>query len=58
MVRVVNPRARVDAGAAPGARLAWTVRIDPAAEPSPEPPEVALTKLSKGSTFRFVSRRP
>jgi len=58
MVRVVNPRARVNACTVPGARLAWSVRIDPAAQPTPEPPEVALTKLSKGSSFRFVSRRP
>jgi hypothetical protein len=39
------------------ARAAWTVTIDPHAEPAPEPPEVMITKLSKGVTFRWASRR-
>jgi hypothetical protein len=41
----------------PGARLAWSVTIDPNAEPAPEPPEVMITKLSKGVTFHWASRR-
>jgi hypothetical protein len=56
MVRVVNPRARTRLRDVRGARLAWSVRIDPRAEALPEPPEVAVTKLSKGATFRFVPR--
>jgi hypothetical protein len=58
IVRTVNPRARCRAAHRPGARVAWTVEIDPRADPAPEPPAVALAKLSKGATYRFVSRRP
>jgi hypothetical protein len=58
IVRTVNPRARCRAARRPGARVAWSVEIDPHAEPAPEPPAVALVKLSKGATFRFVPRRP
>jgi hypothetical protein len=57
ITRVVNPRARTRFHDRPGARFAWSVAIDPRAEAQPEPPEVALTKLSKGTTFRFVPRR-
>lgn len=57
MVRAVNPRARTRPHAA-GVPIAWSVVIDAAAEPAPEPPEVALTKMSKGASFRFISRRP
>jgi hypothetical protein len=58
MARVVNPRARTHTCQLPGARIAWSVAIDPNCEPVPEPAEVALTKMSKGATFRFASRRP
>jgi hypothetical protein len=57
MVRAVNPQARTQPCSVAGAPIAWSVTIDPAAEPAPEPPEVALTKMSKGAGFRFVSRR-
>jgi hypothetical protein len=58
IARTVDPRARCLPDPMPGARAAWTVVIDPAAEPMPEAPEVGLTKLSKGTTFRFAPRRP
>jgi hypothetical protein len=58
IVRAVNPRARCRPAAIPGARLAWTVEIDPTADPAPEPPEVKLTKYSQGARFAFVPRRP
>jgi hypothetical protein len=57
MVRTINPRARCAPATVPGASLAWSVTIDPDVEPAPEPREVALTKVSKGATFRYVSRR-
>jgi hypothetical protein len=57
IVRTVNPRARCRPLQVAGARIAWSVGIDPDTAPAPEPPEVALTKMSKGATFRFVSRR-
>lgn len=57
IVRVANPHARTRPCDVAGAAIAWTVTIDPTAEPVPEPPEVAITKLSRGSTFRFASRR-
>jgi hypothetical protein len=58
IARTVNPRARTRPWEAPGARFGWSVAIDPRAEPAAEPPEVTLTKLSRGATFRFVPRRP
>jgi len=58
MVRAVNPRARCAPATVPQARVAWSVTIAPDAPPAPEAPEVALTKVSKGATFRYVSRRP
>jgi hypothetical protein len=58
IVRTIDARARCLPCEVPGARAAWGVIIDPAAEPAPEPPEVALTKVSTGATFRFVPRRP
>jgi hypothetical protein len=58
IVRTVDPRARCLPCEVPGARAAWSVVIDPAAEPAPEPPEVSLAKLSTGTNFRFVPRRP
>jgi hypothetical protein len=55
----VNPRARCVPVARPqGARLAWDVVIDPAAEPRPDPPELKLARLSRGAAFRFEQRRP
>jgi hypothetical protein len=58
IVRVVNPHARCRPASVRGARVAWSIAIDETAEALPEPPEVTLTKLSKGATFRFVPRRP
>ena len=57
IARVVDPRARTRPIAVPGAAVAWSVAIDSGADPAPEPPEVGLTKLSKGASFRFASRR-
>lgn len=57
IARVATLYARTHAATVPGAPIAWTITIDRAAEPAPEPPEVAITKLSRGSTFRFASRR-
>ncbi len=58
IVRTVNPRARCRSVQIAGARVAWSVEIDPGAEPAPEPPAVGLAKLSKGATFQFTARRP
>jgi hypothetical protein len=58
IVRAVNPHACCRPAHVPGVPLAWSVEIDPHAEAVPAPPEVALTKLSKGATFQFVPRRP
>lgn len=58
MVRAVNPRARCRPLDVAGARVAWSIAIDAEAEPAPEPPEVALAKLSNGARFRFTPRRP
>jgi hypothetical protein len=57
MARVVNPHARCRPREVPGAAIAWAVRIDPSADPAAEPPEVTLTKLSKGATFQYAPRR-
>jgi hypothetical protein len=56
MVRTINPRARCRPWSSPDAHVSWRVTIDPHAEPAPEPPEVRLTKVSKGATFRFTPR--
>jgi len=56
MAQCVNRRARCRPLSVPGARVAWSVVIDPDAEPALEAPEVALAKLSKGATFRFAPR--
>jgi len=54
----VNPRARCHPVANPeGARLAWDVVIDPAAEPRDPPRELALARISRGAAFRFEQRR-
>lgn len=57
IARTVNPRARCRPATVAGAPLAWSIGIDARAEPSPEPPQVALVRMSKGATFRFASRR-
>jgi hypothetical protein len=55
----VNPRARCLPVVEPaGARLAWEVVVDPTQEPAPDPPELALAKISRGAAFRFEQRRP
>jgi hypothetical protein len=56
IVRSVNPRARCHPIRLDGARVAWSVAIEPNTEPAPEAPAVALAKMSKGATFRFVPR--
>jgi len=38
------------------ALAAWTVRIDPSAEPAPTPDDVVLTEFSTGTTFAFERR--
>jgi hypothetical protein len=57
IARTVDTRATCRPCDVPGARVAWTVSIDPRAEPAPEPPEVMITRLSKGVTFHWTSRR-
>lgn len=58
IVRTVNPRARCLPLRIAGSHVAWSIAIDPKAEPTPEAPEVGLTKISNGARFRFVPRRP
>jgi len=54
----VNPRATCRPVEVPrGEGLAWEVSIDPAAEPRPDPPELALARVSRGATFQFERRR-
>ena len=54
-----DPRARCRPVGDPGpARLAWDVVVDPAAEPRPEPKELALARISRGAAFAFRPRRP
>jgi hypothetical protein len=55
----VNSRARcLPTTPAGAAALAWDVVIDAAAEPMPDPPELALAQISRGAAFRFEQRRP
>ena len=57
MVQAVNPRARcVPVSPPDGARLAWEVVVDAAADPAPEPPEVGLVASSGTARFVFSSR--
>jgi hypothetical protein len=57
IARVANPRARcLPVPRSPG--LAWDVIIDAGAEPSSEPPEVSLAKISTGARIVFERRRP
>ena len=54
----VNPRARCHALPRPtGGGLAWSVQIDSAAEPRPEPEELKLARISRGAAFEFEQRR-
>jgi hypothetical protein len=43
---------------AAGELHAYRFTLDPAAEPIPEPPELAIAKISTGATFRFGRPRP
>jgi hypothetical protein len=59
MVQAVNPRARCVAVPPPaGARHAWEVAIDAAAEPAPEPPEVDYLRKTGTARFAFTVRQP
>jgi hypothetical protein len=49
IAQAVNPRARVTASAA----RAFTIEIDPTAEPAKEPQSVSLTRLSTVAAWRF-----
>ena len=40
-----------------GERLAWTITIDPAAEPAPPSPSVDLARVSTGASVTFLPRR-
>lgn len=54
MVHGVDPRARCRSVDPPaGARFAWELRVEPDADPAPEPPPVALGRVSGVSRFRF-----
>lgn len=57
IVHAVNPRARCRRIDIAGTRVAWSVEIDPSAEPSAEAAAVSLAKMSKGATFRFQHPR-
>jgi hypothetical protein len=57
IARVIHPQARCRPAEVDGARVAWSVIIDPHAEPAPEPPPVAMVRMSKGASFRFEPRR-
>ncbi len=55
----VNPFATCRAVAPCGdERFAWEVEIDPASAAQPDPPELALVRISRGAEFPFVRRRP
>jgi hypothetical protein len=57
IARVGNPRARAHPVSDGGAHRAWEIVIDPSAEPSPEPADVAMTRLSTGATAVNMPRR-
>jgi hypothetical protein len=38
--------------------LAWDIVVDPEAPPQPEPPELALARMSTGADFELIQRRP
>ena len=55
MVHAVNPRARcVPVTPRPGARFAWDVVIDAAAEPAALRPEVGMVEATDTARFAFV----
>ena len=54
----VNPRARLRSVPANGARFAWEIRIDPEAEPLPEPAEMKFARFTRGFAFEMFPRRP
>ncbi len=57
----VDPQARCRAVAAADtgdAALAWDLVVDPAVPPQPEPPELALGRMSTGADFELIQRRP
>jgi hypothetical protein len=58
IARAINRRASStpDAPKA-GERFAWTIAIDPAAEPAPPAPSVDLARVSTGATVTFLPRR-
>jgi hypothetical protein len=58
IARVANPRARCLPVACERDRRAWDLVIDPNADPSPEPAEVQLAKISTGAAIVFERRRP
>jgi hypothetical protein len=58
IARAINRRAS-SAPAAPraGERLAWTIGIDPSAEPVPPSSSLELARVSTGATVTFLPRR-
>jgi hypothetical protein len=54
VVRAVNPGLDVDVR---GGDTDWTLTVHDTGEPAPEFDEVAVTRISTGSTFRFQPRR-
>ena len=53
MAHAVEPRARLDDVAVRGGRVAIEVTVDAAADPVPEPPEVAFMRISGTSSWVF-----
>ena len=54
----VNPQARCRPAEASGARFAWDVVIDPAAEPMEEPVEMKFARFTRGFEFELMQRKP
>ena len=55
----VNPKARcVPVQAPDDLYLAWDIVIDHDSPPQPDPPELALARISRGAQFVFEQRRP
>jgi hypothetical protein len=52
-----NPKARCRPADAAGARFAWEVVLDPAAEPQDEPAELKIGRISRGVDFQLEQRR-
>jgi hypothetical protein len=58
IARGVNRRASSTPDATrAGERLAWTITIDPAADPAPPSPSLELARVSTGATVTFLPRR-